>query len=106
MPDTLIAFSWDLELVDVDNDWDLDVATSCKLCDGSHLFINDGTGTFTDETDGRMPAFTNNYEFAPIDLDGDGFLDLVTINDGAGRPRPGRARLPQRRHRHVRGHDR
>ena len=83
MPDTLIAFSWDLELVDVDNDWDLDVATSCKLCDGSHLFMNDGTGTFTDETDARIPAFGNNYEFAPIDLDGDGFLDLVTINDGA-----------------------
>jgi len=82
MPDTLIAFSWDIELVDVDNDWDLDVATSCKLCDGSHLFMNDGTGTFTDETDARIPAFGNNYEFAPIDLDGDGFLDLVTINDG------------------------
>jgi hypothetical protein len=30
-----------------------------------------------------MPAFANNYEFAPIDLDGDGFLDLVTINDGS-----------------------
>ena len=33
-----------------------------------------------------MPAFTNNYDFAPIDLDGDGFLDLVTINDGDGGP--------------------
>ena len=30
----------------------------------------------------RMPAHTNNYEFAPMDLDGDGLLDLVTINDG------------------------
>ena len=82
MPETLIAFSWDLELVDVDNDWDLDLAVSCKLCDGSHLFMNDGTGTFTDETADRMPAFGNNYEFAPIDLDSDGFPDLVTINDG------------------------
>ena len=83
MPETLIAFSWDLELVDVDNDWDLDLAVSCKLCSGSHLFMNDGSGTFTDESDARVPAFSNNYEFAPIDLDGDGFLDLVTINDGA-----------------------
>jgi hypothetical protein len=33
-----------------------------------------------------MPAFPNNYEFAPIDLDGDGFLDLVTINDGDPTP--------------------
>ena len=87
MPNTRIAFSWDLELVDVDNDWDLDIATSCKLCDGSHLFINDGTGTFTDESAARIPAFGNNYEFAPIDLDGDGFLDLVTINDGDATPR-------------------
>ena len=30
----------------------------------------------------RMPHFTNNYEFEPMDLDGDGYLDLVTINDG------------------------
>lgn len=35
----------------------------------------------------RAPAFTNNYEFAPIDLDDDGFLDLVTINDGPDRGR-------------------
>ena len=82
MPDTLVGFSWEIELLDVDNDWDLDVAASCKACDGSYLFENDGSGAFTDVTDGRMPAFTNNYEFTPIDLDGDGYLDLVTINDG------------------------
>ncbi len=81
-PATLVGFSWDLELVDVDNDWDLDVAVSCKTCPTSLLYANDGTGTFTDVTAGRMPGFTNNYEFAPIDLDSDGFLDLVTINDG------------------------
>ena len=82
MPSTPVGFSWDLELVDVDNDWDLDVAVSCKTCQSSQLYVNDGAGTFTDVTAGRMPAFTNNYEFAPMDLDDDGFLDLVTINDG------------------------
>ena len=86
MPSTLVGFSWDLELIDVDNDWDLDVAVSCKTCPTSLLYVNDGTGTFTDVTAGRMPAFTNNYEFAPLDLDADGFLDLVTINDGAQGP--------------------
>lgn len=40
-------------------------------------------GTFSDETEGNLPAFRNNYEFAPVDLDADGLLDLVTINDGA-----------------------
>lgn len=80
MPALLIRFSWDLELVDVDNDYDLDLAISCKRCPGSVLFRNDGTGTFTGG--GGIPAYTNNYEFEPMDLDGDGFLDLVTINDG------------------------
>ncbi|HEX4982394.1 MAG TPA: VCBS repeat-containing protein [Ilumatobacteraceae bacterium] len=82
MPQIEIGFSWDLDLVDVDNDWDLDALVSCKVCEGSRLYLNDGTGMFTDATAGNVPAFGNNYEFAPIDLDADGFLDLVTINDG------------------------
>ena len=81
MPDIKVRFSWDLELADVDNDADLDVLVSCKRCGGSYLFRNDGTGTFTDDPR-ALPQYTNNYEFEPMDLDGDGFLDLVTINDG------------------------
>ena len=30
MPDVLVRFSWELELLDVDVDWDLDAAISCK----------------------------------------------------------------------------
>ncbi len=81
MPSGKVKWSWDLELLDVDNDYDLDIAVSCKVCSGSRLYHNDGSGTFTDVSD-RLPQFTNNYELEPIDLDGDGFLDLVTINDG------------------------
>lgn len=81
MPDVKIRFSWELELADVDNDADLDVLVSCKRCPGSHLFRNDGAGRFADDPRG-LPAYTNNYEFEAMDLDGDGFLDLVTINDG------------------------
>ena len=81
MPATLVRFSWDLELVDVDNDFDLDVLVSCKRCAGSLLFRNDGAGTFEEDPRG-LPQYTNNYEFEAMDLDGDGFLDLVTINDG------------------------
>ena len=83
MPGTTVGYSWELEFIDVDNDWDVDIATSCKVCDGGLLYENDGAGTFTDVTEGRMPATSNNYEFEPIDLDGDGYLDLITINDGA-----------------------
>ncbi|HEX8030363.1 MAG TPA: VCBS repeat-containing protein [Vicinamibacterales bacterium] len=81
MPDIKVRFSWDLELADVDNDGDLDGLISCKRCPGSHVFRNDGAGKFTDDSRG-VPAYTNNYEFEPMDLDGDGFLDLVTMNDG------------------------
>lgn len=83
MPETAVQFSWDLELLDVDNDWDLDLAVSAKRSPTSFLFENDGAGVFTDVTDQRLPHFTNNYEFEAMDLDGDGFLELVTINDGA-----------------------
>jgi hypothetical protein len=81
VPATLIRFSWDLELADVDNDYDLDILMSCKRCGNSTLFRNDGRGTFTEDTR-AIPEYTNNYEFEPMDLDGDGFLDLITVNDG------------------------
>ena len=81
MPGVLVRFSWDLELVDTDNDFDLDVLVSCKRCAGGFLFRNDGAGKFADDPRG-LPQYTNNYEYEPMDLDGDGFLDLVTINDG------------------------
>ncbi len=81
MPDIRVRFSWDVEFADVDNDADLDILVSCKRCGGSHLFRNDGTGAFTDDPR-ALPQYTNNYEFEPMDLDGDGLLDLVTMNDG------------------------
>lgn len=81
MPETLVRFSWDIELVDVDNDFHLDLLISCKRCPGSLLFRNDGTGVFTEDPRG-LPQYTNNYEFEAMDLDGDGYLDLVTLNDG------------------------
>ena len=80
MPAVLVRFSWDLELADVDNDFDLDVLVSCKRCIGGYLFRNDGTGKFTEVA--GLPQYTNNYEYELMDLDGDGFLDIVTINDG------------------------
>jgi hypothetical protein len=84
MPDALVQFSWELEFVDVDNDYDLDILISCKVCGGSYLFENDGTGTFTDVTRGRLPQFPNNYDFEAMDVNGDDYLDVVTINDGIG----------------------
>ena len=83
MPDILVKWSWDVELVDIDNDWDLDAAISCKYCTTSYIFRNDGTGKFTDDPN-ALAHVTNNYEFEAIDIDKDGDLDLATINDGGG----------------------
>ncbi|MFC4722802.1 FG-GAP repeat domain-containing protein [Geojedonia litorea] len=80
MPDLLIQFSWDLEFFDFDNDFDLDMAISCKRCATSRIFVNDGRGFFEDKR--LLPAYTNNYELEPMDINGDGFLDLITVNDG------------------------
>lgn len=82
MPAQLVKWSWDVELVDVDNDWDLDALIACKYCTTSYLFQNDGTGHFVDQPN-ALPHFANNYDFEPMDIDGDGDLDLATINDGA-----------------------
>ncbi len=82
MPAQLVKWSWDVELVDVDNDWDLDALIACKFCTTSYLFKNDGTGQFTDDP-AALPHFANNYDFEAMDLDDDGDLDLATINDGA-----------------------
>jgi VCBS repeat protein len=82
MPNALVQFSWELEFVDVDNDYDPDVLVSCKVCEGSYLFENNGRGAFTDVTQGKLPQFLNNYDFEAMDVNGDDYLDLATINDG------------------------
>ena len=86
MPDQLVEWSWDIELVDVDNDWDLDILVSCKLCATSYLFRNDGTGHFTDAPN-ALPHFANNYDARA---------------DGHRRRRLSRSRDDQRRRRAAR----
>ncbi len=80
MPAIQVAWSWELELVDIDNDYDLDLAISCKSCEGSYLFVNDGSGNYTDSSS-KLPQSPNNYDFEALDLNGDTFVDLITIND-------------------------
>ncbi len=80
MPDIKISWSWEMDLADVDNDYDLDVLVSCKTCDGSFMFHNNN-GVLTDASD-QLPQFSNNYEFEALDVNGDTFVDLITINDG------------------------
>jgi hypothetical protein len=89
MPDLAVPWSWELDFADIDDDFDLDLLIASKLGAGSFVFRNDGTGHFTDDSAASLPQQTNNYEIECMDIDGDGDLDLATINDGTG----GRNRL-------------
>ena len=83
IPALHIKFSWDLELADVDRDGALDILVSCKRCSHGVLLMNIGHGTFRDESE-RLPASSNNYAYGVKDLNNDGYVDLVSINDGWG----------------------
>ncbi len=85
MPNVGVRWSWDLEFVDVNNDFNLDIMVSSYASDKVSvlLFVNDGKGTFKDMTAGGI-AQQGKYalDIEPMDLNGDSFLDLVTLHDG------------------------
>ncbi len=83
-----------VEMGDLDGDGDLDVfASNGNGSADSYVFINDGTGAFTDNGQ-NVPVGIGLYQSSLGDLDGDGDLDLITggyisrpkvwVNDGAG----------------------
>jgi len=86
MPNLAIRWSWDLELVDVNNDYTLDLVISCFACDthSVYLFANDGDGNFSDVTLNIKGQGVEGLDAEVVDLDGDNFLDLVTMHDGVG----------------------
>ena len=82
----LASWSFDLELLDFDNDFDLDVLVASRGPGPGFALRNDGAGVFdlypvpalvVDEK-----AKDVNTAFTPIDLDGDGYLDVVSLQDG------------------------
>ncbi len=86
-----------IELADVDMDGDLDVfvGNANDFTPADELYINDGTGVFSDGS-AQLPAYVSHTQFAAFaDVDGDGDPDLLTqganretvllLNNGEGR---------------------
>ena len=86
MPSFPVRWSWDLEFVDTDNDYDLDIVISAYAGDKASLFLftNDGAGTFSDTTAGNVPQGKNGLDVEPMDLNDDGAIDLISLHDGVG----------------------
>jgi hypothetical protein len=64
---------------DIENDGDYDIYVVGTIGQ-DHLFINDGLGYFTDETEQRLPYMqSENDEFVFADFSGDNFPDLILI---------------------------
>ncbi|MEM7205338.1 MAG: VCBS repeat-containing protein, partial [Planctomycetota bacterium] len=63
--------------VDVDGDGDLDLVLGTSRGQ-DRLYINDGDGTFVDETAARLPTDTSStFALGAADIDGDGDADLI-----------------------------
>ncbi|MAC74861.1 MAG: hypothetical protein CMJ22_04655 [Phycisphaerae bacterium] len=85
---TQAVYSNQLSFCDVDGDGDLDIAfadgqgySSAGAALRAKLYINDGNGVFSDESDSRIPVtgWFRGVEFGDIDRDGD--WDMVLAND-------------------------
>ena len=89
---TLYNESADVALVDVDGDGDLDAVIAnipyasplSGLCSKAQnrLYLNDGTGNFSDRTDLLPLDSESTRSVVTGDIDFDGDVDLLMINDG------------------------
>lgn len=71
--------SWSSDFADIDNDGDLDLIT-VNHSTTAQLFLNDGTGHYTDATAGSGLQYSNFFLQSKCeDLDNDGFIDLLCV---------------------------
>ncbi|MBL8858213.1 MAG: VCBS repeat-containing protein [Planctomycetes bacterium] len=69
----------DIQFVDIDNDWDIDIVGINKstATPGQYLFLNNGAGVFTDASTLIAASSGSSYEGEVGDLDGDNDIDMM-----------------------------
>jgi hypothetical protein len=88
LPAINISNAQDVSLVDIDNDFDLDLMSSAKTTGGQKMYLNNGSGVFSDASATLGYAGSgNNYESDWADLDNDGDVDgfwisIASLNEG------------------------
>ncbi len=76
-------------LVDVDSDSDLDlVLTGQQSKTPGSLYLNDGSGSFTDVTKSHLPIMIQGENLVAEDFDRDGDTDILFVSEGAGVTQP------------------
>jgi len=81
-PATKVA-QMDVQLVDVDKDWDLDFVGYNRASNGGgnhYLMLNDGSANFSDSSSLLPNGSTSCYEAELGDLDGDTDLDVFMVS--------------------------
>jgi len=83
LPQGNVSQQMDVLFLDADGDFDLDLflATRATTPNQSRLWINNGSGTFSNL--GNFPNDATAYAYDAGDIDGDGDLDLLGTNAGS-----------------------
>ncbi|MFH2055131.1 MAG: FG-GAP-like repeat-containing protein, partial [bacterium] len=71
---------YSLASADLDGDGDLDLVTTDAWTDQVTVLVNDGDGNFVSSSSYDVDQFPRAVCAADADFDGDGMLDLVTVN--------------------------